>query len=209
MSDAINTIVKQVSFLQKKGVMRSATGFLKALDRHKKNMGRYVDALEKKLKDAIRIGCSLEKIQEFLDQGLELPKNCMALNRTVASWESLILLGAKVDDYCDQFGNTLLSDSAQYLDSSKIYFLLKNNADVNRLNKDGLTPLMIVAAGFSDIESKAGEDEDEETICTIVKVLLSYGANVNLKDKLGNTVINYAHERKLFDVEKVLKEAQK
>ena len=79
----------------------------------------------------------------------------------------------------DNDGNSLLCNACKNRDSEFIKVLLKNGADANKKNKEGLTPLILY------ILSHAGDR-------TPIENLIKYGAKINEQDNNGNTALHYA-----------------
>ena len=80
----------------------------------------------------------------------------------------------------DQTGTTALMYSTYYgfAKMEIVLALLRNGANVNAQDKNGLTALMLAAGG------KGGSDSDK-----IVKALLDKGADTNLKTSQGRTAL--------------------
>jgi ankyrin repeat protein len=88
----------------------------------------------------------------------------------------LLLKGAKINDR-SKHGNTPLMGAAMYGKNVKLVkYLIENRAEVNDKNDDGKTPLFYaVFLGSRNID--------------IVNLLLGSGADINVTDKDGNTVL--------------------
>lgn len=69
-----------------------------------------------------------------------------------------------------------------------IELLIIEGADVNKIDKDGIPPLLCIGGG------------DEQ----ILKMLLEYGANPNIKDKNGRTALDQAYEGNMVDFVQLL-----
>jgi ankyrin repeat protein len=91
----------------------------------------------------------------------------------------LILYGAKVNDTLEN-GYSPLMAAASFGSNEVLECLLKHGANVKQTRQiDGITALMLAA--FNGYLQK-------------VKVLLSYKADKNIKDKNGKTALNYVDE---------------
>jgi len=101
----------------------------------------------------------------------------------------LLAKGADVNK-ADSDGNTALHFATveNYLDITRL-LLAAPGIQVNKVNKDGETPLIVA--------SQAGDDE-------IVEALLAKGADVNKADKEGRTPLNRASSEGHMKVVKVL-----
>lgn len=91
-------------------------------------------------------------------------------------------------------GNALIPASEKgHLDT--VIFLLENtDINVNHINKLGWTALLEVTI----------LGNDSKTYQEIVKVLLKHGAEKNIKDGNGKTALDYAKERNLKNIERLL-----
>lgn len=91
-------------------------------------------------------------------------------------------------------GNALIPACEKgYLDT--VIFLLENtDINVNHINNLSWTALLEVTI----------LGNDSKTYQEIVKVLLKYGADKNIKDNSGKTALDYARERKLKNLERLL-----
>lgn len=84
----------------------------------------------------------------------------------------------------DDQGNTLLHHSVMKGNLEVIQKLLELGSKVDAKNEDDETPLHIAA--------KIEREYDEDIAFKISVMLLEKGANPNIKDELGNTVVHYA-----------------
>ena len=66
--------------------------------------------------------------------------------------------------------------------------LISKNADVNKANKYGVTPLMVAA----DIHNYAGYKK--ESLLEVAKILLANGADPTQVDVFGKTALQYAYK---------------
>ncbi len=100
-----------------------------------------------------------------------------------------LLVEAGIDiDFTFEEGETLLHKVIYDIDIPLVNFLLQLGADVNHRDIYGCTPLM--SAIFLDDRS----DNQIKIIIEILKILLKYGANLNLKDNQGKNVLVLAKE---------------
>ncbi len=83
-------------------------------------------------------------------------------------------------------GDSVMHYAAQYARSETIEKLVLRGANVNRGNKDGITPLM-VAMTYERAEEP-------------VLVMLKHNADVNAKCNNGNTALHYAAHRSTYDI---------
>lgn len=98
----------------------------------------------------------------------------------------LILAGADVNRLSGDRGYSPLMDAVQKRDIAMVKLLLENHASPDLLSKDGQTAL-IICAGTGDEE--------------MAELLVSNGADPEIKDYLGMSAIGYA---KLFKNQKLL-----
>lgn len=120
--------------------------------------------------------------------------------------QCLTVCGWDLESPADKEGNTALSVAcrgAKY-DTGiwAVRYLVENGADVNAHNMQGQTPAMNLYGGrywdgniprFSGFarsypyDGRACTEQDAETL----EVLLEAGADINVKDKWGNTLLHY------------------
>ena len=67
--------------------------------------------------------------------------------------------------------------------------LLENGADINRPNFKGTTPLMYAMSHYENTTNRSAFD-----------LLLRFGANVDLRDYFGLTILEYAQKRNVVDL---------
>lgn len=97
----------------------------------------------------------------------------------------LIKEGANINTK-DEDGNTALMKVIQQKKSPVIcQLLIELGSDVNATNNDGYTPLMVAALDHHSDESYRYMDE-------IADILLQAGADVNIKDRAGHSMISRA-----------------
>ena len=114
--------------------------------------------------------------------------------------------GWKPEDPADKEGNTALSVACRGAGYESgvwaIRYLVENGADVNAANMQGQTPAMNLYGGcfwngnipriaalprFYPYGGRVCTEEDAETL----EILLEAGADINAKDKWGNTLLHY------------------
>ncbi|XP_062585229.1 uncharacterized protein LOC134246896 [Saccostrea cucullata] len=96
-------------------------------------------------------------------------------------------------DIQNKYGNTCLHLSVQNPSSDDVMlFLLKNGADVNVCNEDGVTALMVATEETQNIRDKR------------ISALIEHGADVNAQDKFGKTALHRATENFHLNVINIL-----
>lgn len=107
----------------------------------------------------------------------------------------LIYKTANVNKIVNIYGGNALIPACEKGHLDTVIFLLENtDINVNHINNLGWTALLEVTILGND--SKNYQE--------IVKVLLKYGADKNIKDNSGKTALDYARERKLKNLERLL-----
>jgi uncharacterized protein len=86
----------------------------------------------------------------------------------------------------DHKSNNALHQACKYNDIGMIRIILSYDININEVNDKGRSPLFLI-----------GNDE-------IIKLLLDNGADINIQDYKGNTVLHDAVKLKLFNLTKVL-----
>ena len=133
-------------------------------------------------------------------QGSEKKEECLHLLRC------LMQCGWHPENPADKEGNTSLSlacrEAGYELGNWAVRYLVENGADVNAVNLQGQTPAMNLYGGrFWDgnipcfavlprsypYGGRCCTEEDAD----ILEVLLEAGADINAKDKWGNTLLHY------------------
>ena len=105
--------------------------------------------------------------------------------------KSYLEAGFDINSLLDDDENTLLTLSAKHADSLQLYNgnsistvlmeeVIYSNADVNKTNRDGISPLMYLSLA----DAKRGEKN--------LVTLLEQGASTELRDKNGKTALIYA-----------------
>ena len=97
--------------------------------------------------------------------------------------------GADVDFRRPQSGFTPLNVAATNLNHQGVNLLLDYNADPNKQNNDGETPLL---------DAMHGDGMDADRLL-VVKALLEHGADVDLEDRDGRTALDVAIIRHRID----------
>ena len=137
--------------------------------------------------------------------------------QTMLSWATesgfvelfAILLHFEPDlDKQDLTGNTALHEAVHFLRCELVKALLDAGADPNIQDKDGWTPIMLLAFGYRN-QFILGQTEQRERY--VLKYLLRYEADYHMKDRKGKTAIDIALEmnKKWFIEEILLYEKQK
>lgn len=109
------------------------------------------------------------------------PMLCIATRSNklpLVSW--LIKIGANINAASEDRGYTALMDAVWKNNYEIADLLVKAGADINTIAKDG-QPLMVIAAGICNIK--------------ICKLLFENGGDIDLKDRMGMSALDYA---KLF-----------
>jgi ankyrin repeat protein len=91
----------------------------------------------------------------------------------------LIKQGASINTLSTQFGSTPLIGAIYFNQTNIVQYLTEVGADVNLADNNSKTPLMWATA------------RGDEAIL-VVNCLISHGANLDAKDKDGNSVFDYA-----------------
>lgn len=89
----------------------------------------------------------------------------------------------------DDRGQTPLHLAANYEDFDVIELLIVEGADLNITDDDGNTPMSLVSSFDS----------------SILKLFLEYGADPNVKNHQGRTILDEAYESNVTDVIELLK----
>jgi hypothetical protein len=89
--DFTSIIVKQAAFLQESGMIKSHTGFLKALAKHRGCMERHKSILIQTLDDLIYKNRDVKKIRKLLFFGITSSKNPTRLNGLISMWRMRLL----------------------------------------------------------------------------------------------------------------------
>ncbi len=120
-------------------------------------------------------------------------KSLELLKKHGASFETCQNLGhAKIKIY---YGNGPVHELAHSGRSDVLDYLLKQGANIDARNLNGVTPLMIAV-----LRSRKRNGELSPQHADIVKTLLAKGADPNSKNKDGKTAIDLAEERDLEDI---------
>ena len=107
----------------------------------------------------------------------------------------LIYKTADTKNVVNIYGGNALIPACEKGHLDTVIFLLENtDINVNHINNLNWTALLEVTI----------LGNDSKTYQEIVKVLLKYGADKNIKDNSGKTALDYARERKLKNLERLL-----
>ena len=88
----------------------------------------------------------------------------------------------------DDFGLTPLHMAVSCENLDIIELLIIEGADVNKVDDNGNPPILLVGS------------QDEK----IIKMLLEYGANPNIKNSDGRTILDVAYDENLIDLVQLL-----
>ncbi len=102
----------------------------------------------------------------------------------------LIAEGADLDSQDGQGDTTLHHAIKDKVAEDMFDLVLENTGNINILNKDGMSPLIVAARVNSDI--------------SIFRKLIPRRANVNQQDKVGNTALHYAIGNKNYNIVQLL-----
>ena len=96
-------------------------------------------------------------------------------------------------DYKNSKGNTALIEATINPCPNVVEILLEAGANPNILNNNGATALMFSV--FLDYDIERGHDMYRQNKYDIIKLLMKYGAKVNIKDKTGTTALDIMQMR--------------
>ena len=113
---------------------------------------------------------------------------CALTENKLDIFKYLVSVGARVDDV-DKFFIRVLEDNNK-LDFVK-YFIEEFRANVNYVNDDGVTPLIVAV---SEGES-AEKHKNEGQVLDYVKVLVENGADVNYKCEDESTAVSIVRNK--------------
>ncbi|KAK0712619.1 hypothetical protein B0T26DRAFT_677060 [Lasiosphaeria miniovina] len=129
------------------------------------------------------------------------------LRRTVVSGynaESLepLLQHQTLLDTADYWGSSPLMMAVRHRKTEMVRMLLESGAvDVNKANKQGRTPLFCACNNHFDYEVASAK-------LSIVIMLLRAGAQPDIVDNHGNTLLGWARKQKVFQMEGIIKEVK-
>jgi len=156
------------------------------------------------LKHAV-VNASSEIVQLLLEHGAKIDNEKQLLHNAVSTYfgrgmnEGTVLLllkqGVSLEEK-DEDGGTPLhwaagseGEGLHYLESKEmVHLLLKKGANPNATNNDGMTPLMCHVNNKINDESWYNNGSPSEEI---VKALLDADTDISIKDKDGETVVDY------------------
>ncbi len=109
----------------------------------------------------------------------------------------------------DEYGNTPLHMAAFSCDTGKTEEIIKQGADINAKNEEGKTPLMFAVEGCSTdngIVEYWDNKEYNSNYKTSIRSLIESGADVNAKDKYGESALFVAvRKNQIFTAEVLIK----
>ncbi len=108
-------------------------------------------------------------------------------NNDVEGFRRLIIKGVDINKIGD-FGLTPLHAAVGCENLEIIELLIIEGADVNKVDERGIPPILFV--GSQDYK--------------IIKMLLEYGANPNIKNTNGRTILDVAYDENLIDLVQLL-----
>lgn len=112
----------------------------------------------------------------------------------------------------DEYGNTPLHMAAFSCDTGKTEELIQQGANVNAKNEEGKTPLMFAVEGCSPdngIVEYWDNEEYNSNYKTSIRSLIESGADVNAKDKNGETALFAAvRKNQIFTAEVLIKKVK-
>ena len=109
----------------------------------------------------------------------------------------LLTKGAAVNSPCRGAYPTALMIAVSHLNTAVVQSLLIGGADVNAVNSDGFTPLMMVSRTERTIDGQKSSPP-------IVTLLLTHGARVNARSHDGSTPLTKAAEKGDVDAAQLL-----
>jgi ankyrin repeat protein len=145
----------------------------------------------------------LENCKIFVEAGMDVnsenshgvPMLCIAARHGSKSVVKFLLdNGAKIDSVSKDRGYSAVMDAVWKSNVDIVELLCKKKANLNFISRDGQS-VLVLAVGGPDFN--------------ICKVLLKYGANPYIKDKMGMSAWDYAVLFKQNDFIKLVEEAKK
>ncbi|ORY37859.1 ankyrin, partial [Neocallimastix californiae] len=109
----------------------------------------------------------------------------------------------------DEEGKTLLLYAINEVNESLFYYLLKNNASLESLQKNNIKVLLNLIFSINENENEntlnklikyTNKEKEEEKCFEILKLIIQNGLDINDKDEEGNTILIYAIEAKKISV---------
>ena len=122
--------------------------------------------------------------------------------------EKLLDSGADIEKKDISYGGTPLHNAAIYGQKSAISMLLKHGANVNALDGSGVSPLHFAAETNKehDIQERTQKqiNQDNQIELTqkikIIQILLKAGSEINQRDWVGRTPIDYASNNQIKNI---------
>lgn len=145
------------------------------------------------MKKAIANGANVNQVEENTKES-PLFK---AITTKIEIIDMLVKAGADVNAR-NKYDETVLHKACEYEDVELIMYLLGKEADVNVVDDQGKTPLLVALYGYIP---------DEEERLDIVRKFIEKGANVNVKDTIDkNTPLHLACDKGDNEIVKILVE---
>lgn len=73
--------------------------------------------------------------------------------------------------------------------------MIDQGANVNGLNRQGQTPLMVLAKNSKTYKDNSLKQEAKDSYAALIGILMDAGADINARDKKGNTALHFAVEK--------------
>lgn len=106
-----------------------------------------------------------------------------------------------VNNFTDIYGNAVLNRAIYNYDTPLVKLLLNYNVDVNKGDKDKVTPLMSI---MYVLKNEIADEFIKKQCFVITELLIAAGADIHKKDNEGRTVIDLAKMYCLNDFAKIV-----
>ena len=166
------------------------------------NSGRTAlhEALQRGQPDIIQLILNHNAEVDALDSGGSTPLHLAIYKGHLETVQLLLKRGASVA-LRNENGQTALHRASECGQSDIIQVLLNHNAEVDAPDNDGSTPLHLAISERSPASSEGsstrigGLATSEEPSVKAVQLLLEHGANINLRNHMGQTALHKALQR--------------